>query len=141
MMPDDIRPADGESWSAAPFRFDDGTVKAMLGGVMDGRPLMTEGPYGLFEQTVERVLGARIRDCVTGDDAIDLYRALVNVNWRGPHGALVAYSMRAAGDLAAAVRRVGDYCLYSWNGQEGTVRTWIEVAMALEGWGWEVDNS
>jgi hypothetical protein len=135
---DDIRPAPGEDWSATPFRWDDGTVKAMLGGRDQGRQLVDQGPYGLFEQTVERVLGPRIRDCAT-DDAAFALRAALEMRWSGPHGALVAYSARAAGDLCVAVRRQGHYVQYAWPDPQ-PVADWITVAMALEGWTWEADD-
>lgn len=108
----------------------------MLGGLPTGhRALYTEGDYGAFEQTVDRVLGERVR--ASEEDAVALWCALANVDWHGPDGASVGYSFRAAGDLVAALRKdEGDYTYmrYYCAGPHGVVAGWIEAAMAGAGW-------
>jgi hypothetical protein len=106
----------------------------MLGGMMDHtRELETDGPYGAFEQAVERQLGDRIRaDRETG---VKLWCALANVLWEHPEHGEVGYSFRAAGDLVAAVRREGDYLdWYCCADAYGVVDPAIWEALAVEGW-------
>jgi hypothetical protein len=108
----------------------------MLGGMHEGhRELADEGPYGLFEQTVERLFGERLR--ANKDDANAFWGGLANVDWTGPNGEEVGYSFRAAGDLLAAIRRdEGDmtYMLYYCAAPDGMVPVWMAEALVDEGW-------
>lgn len=107
----------------------------MLGGFREGRPLVTEGDHGLFEQTVNRAIGDRIR--TSDDDAQDLWNALANVDWFGPNGAEIGYSFRAAGDFIAAIRDDRSemaYMRFYCGGPDGTVAEWIADALGAEGW-------
>lgn len=119
----------------------------MFGGFRGTRQLETEGPYGAFEQAIERQLGDRIR----ADEAagVLLWSALANVIWTHPdwkdhfHPDLenlsykeegVGYSFRAAGDLVAAIRRQGNYMDWYCSGNYAVVDPIIGEALAREGW-------
>ena len=108
----------------------------MLGGLREGhRDLMTDGDYGAFEQAVDRLIGDRVR--ASKDDAVVLWGALANVEWKGPLGEEVGYSFRAAGDLVAALRRDEGpmtYMNYYCAGPHGVVADWIEAALGEAGW-------
>jgi hypothetical protein len=108
----------------------------MLGGLPDGhRELLTEGAYGAFEQTVERLFGDRLRASL--EDAQEFWGALANVDWLGPDGATVGYSFRAGGDLIAAIRRdEGEmtYMNYYCAAPYATVPDWVEEALVWAGW-------
>jgi hypothetical protein len=108
----------------------------MMGGIPEGhRPLLVDGGYGAFEQAVDRALGDRVR--ASQEDAVALWSALANVDWYGPNGIEVSYSFRAAGDLVATLRRDEGrmtYMNYYCQGPAGEVATWIEEALATEGW-------
>lgn len=90
--------------------------------------------HKLFEQTVDRLLGERIR--ADGALAIDMWSALANVDWRGPNDAVVRYSFRAAGDMVAWIREDGSYMDWYCSGPIGVVSPWISEALAVEGWSW-----
>jgi hypothetical protein len=115
---------------------------AVLGGIGEGhRELIDDGDYGTFEQTVDRLLGKRIRG--DQDAAEDLWAALANVDWRGPNGEDVSYSFRAAGDLCAALRKddgAMTYMRYYCRKPHGVVAGWIDAAMADAGWTWKGDE-
>ena len=108
----------------------------MLGGIPDGhRELCTEGDYGAFEQTVERLFGERLR--ASKEDADEFWGGLANIDWSGPNGEEVGYSFRAAGDLIAAIRRdEGEmtYMHYYCSAPDGEVPWWMEDGMAAAGW-------
>jgi len=109
----------------------------MLGGIAgEFRALIDEGPHGAFEQTVERVLGDRVRSNIWVARA--LWCALANVDWTHPDHGEVGYSFRAAGDLVAAIRKEGDYMDWYCCGRDGTVDEIISDALEPEGWTFEV---
>jgi hypothetical protein len=88
----------------------------------------------LFELTVDRLLGDRIR--ADGAAAIDLWCAFANVEWIAPDGDIVSYSQRAAGEMVAWIREEGDYIDWYCSGESGRVASWIEAALASEKWAW-----
>ncbi|API60157.1 hypothetical protein BSL82_13305 [Tardibacter chloracetimidivorans] len=90
----------------------------------------------LFELTVDRLLGGRIR--ADGAAAIDLWCALANIEWIAPDGDIVSYSQRAAGEMVAWIREEGDYIDWYCSGVGGQVASWIETALAEEGWTWRL---
>ena len=82
--------------------------------------------------TVDRVLGPRVRQ--DGAAAIDLWSALAGIEWHGPEGAIVCYSLRDAGDLVAWVREDGDYLDWYCSGPTSIVASWINFSLGCEGW-------
>jgi hypothetical protein len=105
----------------------------MLGGIAgQHRSLLTEGPYGVFEQTCERLFGEEIRQ--SDEEGSALWSALAKVDWTGPNGEDVGYSFRAAGDLIAALKREGDYMAWYCSGPDGFVSEDIAEKLAAEGW-------
>jgi hypothetical protein len=104
----------------------------MLGGTTETRDLYADGPYGAFEQAVERQLG----DAIRADEKVGvlLWSALANVRWEHPEHGEVGYSWRAAGDLVAAVRREGNYMDWYMSGTEAQVFPEVGDALAREGW-------
>lgn len=103
-----------------------------MGGIKGGRPLHEAD---LFEMTVNRVLGDRIR--ASDETACAMWCALANVDWTHTNGDTASYSFRAAGDLVAAVRGSGEYMDWYCCGDYPRVTPVIEDAMAAEGWTWE----
>lgn len=112
----------------------------MLGGIGTGsRELETEGPYGAFEQTVERFFGERLRE--SQESADEFWGALANVDWTGPKGEEVGYSFRAAGDLLAAIRRdegTMTYMRYYMSAPYATVPEWVALPLEAAGWEYEI---
>lgn len=100
-----------------------------MGGIWDGREL---DPDDAFEQTVNRVLGDRIR--ASDADASAMWSALANVDWTHANGDEASYSFRAAGDMIAAIRGSGMYMDWYCTGPYATVADWIADAMKAEGW-------
>lgn len=90
----------------------------------------------LFELTVDRLLGDRVR--ADGTAAIDLWSALANIEWIAPDGGIVRYSQRAAGEMVAWIREEGDYIDWYCSGESGRVAPWIEAALVDEGWSWQL---
>lgn len=88
----------------------------------------------LFELTVDRLLGDRIR--ADGAAAVDLWSALANIEWIAPDGSIVSYTFRMAGEKVAWIREEGDYLDWYCSGTSGSVAPWIEGALAAEGWTW-----
>lgn len=103
-----------------------------LGGMSEGRGLNHED---LFEMTVEKALGDRIRG--EDDFAVAMWSALSNVEWFHVNGDEAGYSFRAAGDLVAAVRGEGNYMDWYCSGPAGCVHVDIEYALGEYGWYYE----
>ncbi len=80
------------------------------------------------------MLGPRVRQ--DGAAAIDLWSALAGIEWHGPEGAIVCYSLRDAGDLVAWVREDGDYLDWYCSGPTSIVASWINFSLGCEGWSW-----
>jgi len=91
-------------------------------------------PYKQFEAAVDRTVGDRVRS--NGAYGVDLWSALVGVEWHGPDGEVVSYSFRTAGDLVAWVREEGDYIQWYCSDEPGLVVAWISEALTTEGWSW-----
>jgi hypothetical protein len=106
----------------------------MLGGMDGTRELYTEadGPYGEFEQAINRQLG----DAIRADEKVGvlLWSALANVRWNHPEYGEIGYSWRAAGDLVAAVRGEGTYMDWYMSGTDAQVAPVIQDALGREGW-------
>lgn len=100
-----------------------------LGGITGGR---ARDPEDLFEETVARVFGDRIKDdplfCA------NMWSALANVDWHHTSGDTAGYSFRAAGDLIASIRGEGDYMDWYCSGPYATVTEEIRAGMLAEGW-------
>ena len=88
----------------------------------------------LFELTVDRLLGDRIR--ADGAAAVDLWSALANIEWIAPNGDIVSYTFRTAGEKVAWIREEGGDLDWYCSGPSGYVAPWIESALAAEGWSW-----
>lgn len=88
----------------------------------------------LFELTVDRLLGDRIR--ADGAAAIDMWSALANIEWIAPDGGVVSYTLRNAGGAVAWIREEGDYEDWYCSGPYERVAPWIEEALRAEGWTW-----
>lgn len=86
----------------------------------------------LFELTVERELGERIR--ADGAEAVAMWSALANVEWHHAGGGVVSYSFRSAGDLVAWLREDGDYLDWYCSGEPGLVSVAIAETLAMQGW-------
>lgn len=88
----------------------------------------------LFELTVDRLLGDRIR----ADEAaaIDMWSATVNIEWISPDGGKVSYTFRSAGAMVAWIREEGDYLDWYCSGSPAQVASWIEETLMPEGWTW-----
>lgn len=105
----------------------------MLGGMKDRfRALYTEGPYGAFEQALDRALGEAMR----ADDAVcrEVWSALANVDWSHPEHGEVGYSFRAGGDLIAAILQRGDYMDWYCCAGDAEVSERVADALQTEGW-------
>lgn len=101
-----------------------------------------------FEQALRDALGDRMRAEVehagiagatlnreASGFAVDVYRALSNVEWRHDDGSRYSCSWRAAGGLVAEIRGKGeDYLDFYCSGSEGTVTDEIADALAAHGW-------
>lgn len=98
-----------------------------LGGIMGGRPF---DPEDAFEAAVMRAV-----DVSDDDIASEMWGALANQDWIHSEGDTASYSMRAAGDLVAAVRGVEgeDYCTW-YCSSDWSVAPRIAEALAREGW-------
>lgn len=113
----------------------------MLGGIPEGsRELLSaeDGPYGVFEQTVELLFGEELR--ADKGLADQFWGALANIDWFGPAEEEIGYSFRAAGDLLAAIRRDTGrmtYMNYYCSAPYGRVPEWISERMGAEGWTWK----
>lgn len=67
--------------------------------------------------------------------AVDVYRALSNVEWRHDDGSRYSCSWRHAGGLVAEIRGVGeDYLDFYGSGGEGEVTDEVTDALAVHGW-------
>jgi len=105
----------------------------MLGGIWGQfRDLITEGPHGAFELSLDLLLGERIRS--SQDFSAATWGSLSNVAWRHPDHGEISYSFRAAGDLVAAIRREGDYMDWYCSSASGVVCPAMKEAMAQHGW-------
>lgn len=90
--------------------------------------------HKLFELTVDRLLGDRIR--ADGAAAIDMWSAIANIEWISPSGSEVSYTFRSAGYMVAWIREEGDYLDWYCSGPQAHVASWIEEALMQEGWAW-----
>lgn len=106
-----------------------------------GRPRNPDDP---FEAAVERALGERLRKEHVGVPRLGWYEgraignrlwgSLANVDWTHENGDTASYSLRAAGDLIAAIVGEGDYMTYYCSAEHGVIDEEIADAMAREGW-------
>ena len=94
--------------------------------------------YKAFELTIERLFGERVR--MDAALAVELWSALANIDWHGPDGAMVQYSLRDAGSMVAWIREDGDYMDWYGSGPARVVSPWIDDELAAEGWSWVIDN-
>lgn len=105
----------------------------MIGGILRGhRELLTDGPYGQFEQDVNRVLGDDIRN--SREEASAMWGALSNIIWIHEQYGEISYSFRAAGDLIAAIRQKGNYLDWYCNSPYEIVSDKISSALKKCGW-------
>lgn len=112
-----------------------------LGGFYEGRAF---NPEDLFEATVERVFGERLRAEGKGHGWWDfsappmlgsrIYGSITNQDWQHENGDTAGYSFRAAGDLVAAIVGEGDYLDWYCSAPEGVVDEEVAAALAKEGW-------
>lgn len=108
-----------------------------------------------FEAALRAALGERMKGDVEGagiagamnDEpaqglAVDVYRALSNVEWRHEDGSRYSCSWRSAGGLVAEIRGAGeDYLDFYCSGREGTVTDEIAEALSAHGWHPEADDA
>jgi hypothetical protein len=100
-----------------------------LGGITGGRE---RNPEDLFEETISRIFGNRIKS--DPEFCANMWSALANVDWTHSNGDTAGYSFRAAGDLIASIRGEGDYMDWYCSGPYATVSREIECGMLAEGW-------
>jgi len=100
-----------------------------MGGFAGGRPYDSEDA---FEAAVERALGNRLRTDAAA--CVAMWCALATIEWSHTNGDTASFSLRAAGDLVAAIRGRGDYTAWYGSGPEGVVTAEIADALAREGW-------
>lgn len=90
----------------------------------------------LFEATLDRAVGDRVRD--DGACGVDLWCAIAGVEWSNDRGDSVTYSHRRAGDVVAWVREEGSCIEWYASGEAGHVADWIGDALREAGWSWRI---
>ena len=93
-------------------------------------------PIKNFEATIDRAVGEEVR--ADGACGVELWSALVGIQWHAANGVVVSYTSRQAAELVAWVREEGDSLLWYCSGPIGDVAPWISAAMATEGWTWSL---
>lgn len=102
-----------------------------LGGIMGKtRPVHD---FDDFEVTIQRIFGERMKQ----DDALchEIWSALANVDWHRPESNdSASYSLRAVGDLVAAIRGSGDYLDWYCNSDYPSITDEIRRSLKKAGW-------